>query len=273
MANESAAKSDKGLVRTNNEDSFFIDPGSNLYIIADGMGGHNSGEVASTMACEVISKNVRQTLERLKDPEKTQVVFGGTNPLISETANQLVSSIRLANRIIFEASQKNPQNQGMGTTAVAVLLKDNKYIIAWVGDSRAYLIRHNAIEQLTTDHSLVQEQIAKGLISNDQAESSEFKNILTRALGAAEDVQVDAMELPVFEGDHLLLCTDGLSRMISDKDILDAVRAGGSPPQICDRLIERANAAGGRDNVTAIDIFYKAESKWKKFFKAVAGTN
>lgn len=266
-------KSDIGKVRTNNEDSFIIDEQSGLFIVADGMGGHNSGEVASRMACDIISKNLQMSLKRQAEPDRTQVMFGQTNPALSDTANRMVSAIRLANQVVFEASQSSPQNNGMGTTVVALLTLPSSYIIAWVGDSRIYLVRHNQLQQLTTDHSLVQEQINKGLITSEQAEKSEFKNILTRAIGAAATVEVDATEIPAFADDYLILCSDGLSRMVTDEQILETVRAYNDPQKISDTLVERANAAGGKDNVTAVVVGRQTEGIWGKFLKAVGKAN
>ena len=270
MAIEFAVKSDMGLVRTNNEDSFFTGPATGLFIVADGMGGHNSGEVASKMACEIISNNLKTALEKSEASGQTQIIYGGNNPSVSAPANNLLSAIRLANRVIFEASQNNAKNTGMGTTVAAVLARGKSYIIAWVGDSRIYLIRHGQIQQLTADHSLVQEQVTKGLISNDQAEASEFKNILTRAVGTAEEVEVDVAETPCFDNDYLILCSDGLTRMVPDQAILETVKTYQTPEKICPELIALANKAGGRDNITAIALFNKPENIWSKLIKSVA---
>lgn len=262
---EYAARTDMGRVRKNNEDNYVADNDTGLFAVADGMGGHNSGEVASKLAVDVISKNVRQALETsAAEPDKTQVLFGQNNPALSSRANHLISAIRLANQVIYESSHTYAQNNGMGTTVVSTLVRDNTYTIAWVGDSRLYLARHGHLQQLTVDHSLVQEQVNKGLISSAQAEESELKNILTRALGSAENVEVDAVEIDAFDDDYLILCSDGLSRMVSDDGILTAVKAGREPKEICDRLIEQANEAGGRDNVTVIVLHRKAQRFWDK---------
>lgn len=273
MPLEYGAKTDLGQVRKNNEDNFFIDEKNGLFIVCDGMGGHNSGEVASKLAVDVISKNFGQSVDKQqRSPDSTQVMFGENNPKISETANRLVSAVRLANTVIFESSRNYPQNQGMGTTVVAVVTKDGVHTVSWVGDSRVYLVRHGQIQQLSVDHSLVQEQMNKGLITGLQAESSEYKNILTRALGAAENVEVDTIEIPAMEDDYLLLCTDGLTRMLPDDRILEAVKKYEMPQVICDNLIRLANEAGGRDNVTAVVTHRKSENLWDKFIKAVGKT-
>jgi PPM family protein phosphatase len=224
------------------------------------------------MACDVISRNVKNYLEKNKSADRTQVMFGENNPQISEPANNLVSAVRLANRVIFEASRNYSQNHGMGTTLAALLAVEKSYIIAWVGDSRIYLVRHGLLQQLTTDHSLVQEQVNKGIISSDEAESSEFKNILIRALGTAAEVNVDAVETLSFEDDYLILCSDGLTRMVPDRVMLETVKKYGAPESICAELIGLANEAGGRDNITAIVISNKSDNFWKKFIKSVVKT-
>jgi len=263
-----AAKSDMGRIRKNNEDSYFADPETGLFLVADGMGGHSSGEVASKMACEIISGDVKTSLDAADGKAKT--IYGETNPAVSDASNSLLSAIRLANRMIFEAGAGQAQNHGMGTTLAAVLIRNKTYTIAWVGDSRVYLVRHGLLQQLTSDHSLVQEQINKGLISSEQAEASEFKNVLTRALGASEDVEVDVAETAALEGDYLLLCSDGLTRMVADRLILETIKKCEDPENICGELIGLANKAGGRDNVTAVVISNKEENFWKKFMKSVA---
>jgi serine/threonine protein phosphatase PrpC len=270
MPLEYGAKTDLGQIRKNNEDNFYIDEKSDLFIVCDGMGGHNSGEVASKLAVDVISKNFTQSVDKQQNnPDATQVMFGENNPKISELANRLVSAIRLSNTVIFESSRNYPQNQGMGTTVVAVVSKGGTHTVSWVGDSRVYLVRHGQIQQLSVDHSLVQEQMNKGLITGSQAETSEYKNILTRALGAAENVEIDTLEIPSMEDDYVLLCTDGLTRMLPDDKLLEAVKKFERPQDICDNLIALANEAGGRDNVTAVVIHRKSENLWDKFIKAV----
>ena len=272
MTLQFAAQSNAGLIRSNNEDSFFVDGRLGLFIVADGMGGHSSGEVASKMAIDLIGSNFSAMLRRQtqQQDDRTQALFVDNNPRLSEPANHLVASIRMANHFIFESAAKYPPNHGMGTTVVAMYARPDSYTLAWVGDSRIYLIRHNHIQQLTTDHSLVQEQVTKGLISSDQAEKSEFKNILTRALGAAATVEVDAVEIPASDDDYILLCSDGLTRMLPDQAILDTILSVKKPKDICARLIELANEAGGRDNITAVMVSYKTGSLWERFLKSVS---
>lgn len=269
MIIEFGAKSDVGQIRKNNEDNFIIDEKSGLFVVCDGMGGHSSGEVASKLAVDVVSKNFAQSLQKQQNADSTQVMFGETNPKISETANRLVSSIRLANQVIFESSKNQPQNQGMGTTIVAVAATAGTHIVSWVGDSRVYMARNGHLQQMTVDHSLVQEQVNKGLITGSQAETSEYKNILTRALGAAESVEVDTIELTAEDDDYLLLCSDGLTRMLTDEQLMAVIKKFEKPQDICDALIAQANQAGGRDNVTAVVVHRKSQNLWEKFINVV----
>ena len=255
MVIEYGSRTDLGKVRKNNEDNLTIDPEIGLFIVADGMGGANSGEVASKMAVDIIRNNLRQHL--IKKNEKTNY-----------TAH-LISSLELANQAIFEASQNYQQNKGMGTTIVAVLSHDKTYTFGWVGDSRIYLVRHNMIQQLTTDHSLVQEQVRKGLIKPEQAEFSEYKNILTRALGIAQNVEAEVLETPAFGNDYLILCSDGLTRGVSDAKMLEVVESLKEPQAISEKLVDLANEAGGKDNCTVVTIFKKQESLFNKILKSV----
>ena len=259
MALEYGAKTDLGKVRKNNEDNFTVDPKIGLFVVADGMGGHNSGEVASKIATDIIKNSLNQALNN-KSAKPDYV-------------KHLLSSMQLANQAIFEASQTYNENQGMGTTVVIVLSHDKTYTLGWVGDSRIYLVRHNAIQQLTTDHSLVQEQINKGLIKPEEAEFSQYKNIITRALGIAEKVNADIVETPAFDDDYLILCSDGLTRAVSDENILETVRNLKDPQAICDKLTDMANENGGKDNCTVVIVHKKQESFFNRLLKTVAKTS
>ncbi|MBN1384900.1 MAG: Stp1/IreP family PP2C-type Ser/Thr phosphatase [Elusimicrobia bacterium] len=228
-------KSDLGRKRQNNEDNFCIVDDLNLFVVADGMGGAASGQVASKIAVDVI---------------KEQMLYTSKNKKIDSSS--LVSCIKMANQVIFEASQKYPQNSGMGTTVVAGLITGNKLTIAHVGDSRLYLIRNNNIDLLTEDHSIVMEQVRKGMITLEEANKSEIQNILTRALGTSESVEVDVSEVPLSNKDYLLLCSDGLTRMVEDNQFLEVIKALKEPELICEKLITIANDAGGKDNITVI---------------------
>ena len=249
-------QTDVGMVRKNNEDSFFLELDKGLMVVADGMGGHASGEIASRMAVDAIGNYFTDPAAGSKTP-----LIGTFDEDFTETTNRLGSAVRLANMAIYEAARSNTQWQGMGTTMVCALLHDRKLSIAHVGDSRLYLIRAGGIEQLTDDHSVVAEQVKQELISREEAEKSEIKNILTRAVGTKAEVEVDLNELDLLGGDILVLCTDGLTNMVRDEEILSVVLAGQDPAAAGQRLIERANAGGGQDNITAI-VAYILEESW-----------
>ncbi|MFN3966725.1 MAG: Stp1/IreP family PP2C-type Ser/Thr phosphatase [Endomicrobiia bacterium] len=251
-------KTDKGLVRPNNEDCFVIDDEINLVVVADGAGGQATGEVASRVSVEVI----REQLKRKISSKTSQ----------SELLSNLESSIKFANQIVYEASKKYPQNQGMATTCVAVLIGKEKFFYCNVGDSRLYLFRDNKLQLLTTDHSLVMEQVKKGLITEEQAEKSEYRNILTRAIGVSENVEVDKNEIEHKDGDYLLLCTDGLTRMVDEKTISEVLKKMDEPQKICDNLVDLANKNGGRDNITVViaKIQKECQENWlDKFWKSI----
>jgi serine/threonine protein phosphatase PrpC len=245
-----------GKVRKNNEDAFSLSLDKGLLVVADGMGGSASGEIASRMAVDVITSYFNESAASIKTP-----LIGTYNDNFTETTNLLGSAVRLANTAIYEASGTNAQWQGMGTTIVCALLHNRKLSIAHVGDSRLYLIRAGHIEQLTDDHSVVAEQIKRELISREEAEKSEIRNILTRAVGNEAEVQVDLNELNMLDDDILVLCTDGLTNMVRDEEILSVVLSGQDPAVASQRLVEMANEAGGQDNITAVAAYILAESR------------
>jgi serine/threonine protein phosphatase PrpC len=249
-------RTDIGLVRQNNEDNYYLDISSGLLVVADGMGGHASGEVASKMATDVI-RDYFKNISEGRAP-----VVGKYREDCSEMTNRIGSAVRLANMAVFEAAKSNLKLQGMGTTIAAVLVNENKLSIAHVGDSRVYLLRAGDIEQLTDDHSIVYEQVRRELITREQANKSEMKNILTRAVGIAPEVEVDFNELTLADGDALILCSDGLSSMVSDDDILSAVVLTDNPAETCGKLIDMANKNGGRDNITVITAYIKKKKNW-----------
>ncbi|MGO9137544.1 MAG: Stp1/IreP family PP2C-type Ser/Thr phosphatase [Syntrophales bacterium] len=251
-------RTDKGLVRPNNEDGFYIDDNAGLLVVADGMGGHASGEIASKLALDVIKDYFKAFKEG-----KTALI-GKLDEGYSEMAKALGSSVRLANQAIYEAAKSNTGWQGMGTTVAAVVINRNRLSIAHVGDSRVYLVRAGDIEQLTDDHSVVYEQVKRELLTREDAQKSEIRNLLTRALGVATNVEVDISELTLSTGDILILCTDGLNSMVSDNDILTITVSTKDPAAVCDRLVEVANKQGGNDNITVIAGYIRNKS-WISF--------
>lgn len=246
-----AGKTDRGLVRANNEDEFYLDEKQGLLVVADGMGGHASGEIASKLAVNVIR-------DYFQGPQK---LIGNSNPAYSLATNKLNCAIRLANQAVYEVAQSSPVLKGMGTTIVAVLLTGNKLSIAHIGDSRAYLIRAGLIDQLTDDHSMVNEQVRRDIITREEAAQSEMKNILTKALGIRAEMEADLDELTIFGDDIIFLCSDGLSNMVTDEAVLDIISFAENPGAACDSLIEAANEKGGKDNITVV-IGYIKKKKW-----------
>ncbi len=243
------AKTDVGLKRDHNEDYFCAAPELGLYVVCDGMGGRNAGEVASRLAVEVIQRHIREAGENV-----SLAMVGSYDAGFSPQTNRLASALRLANQVVNGAARSRSEQAGMGTTVVSALITGPMLSVAHIGDSRLYLIRGGVIQPLTEDHSLVAEQVRRGLLTEEEAERSPQKNIVTRALGIEATVAVTLDELPLEPSDTLLLCSDGLTRGVKPDDILQAVRSGMTPQATADRLVELANAAGGEDNTTVVLI-------------------
>ena len=250
MRYSAAAKSDVGRKRYGNEDSFRLAPELGLFVVADGMGGHAAGEVASRLAVDTIQEWVVKYLSG-----SDAALAGKPEPTCSREANFLLSSIRLANRIIYDAAQGRREYAGMGTTVVSILAVNDHVALAHVGDSRLYRLRGEQIVQLSRDHSLVQQQVDHGIISPEEAQQSQYKHLITRALGLKEPVEVELAEQPVLPGDFLLLCSDGLSDLLEDEEMLGIVREHADDlEKACQALVDRANYKGGDDNITALLI-------------------
>jgi PPM family protein phosphatase len=251
-----SVKSDIGLKRPHNEDCFLADPPLGLYVVCDGMGGSNAGEVASRMAVDVILARVKATVQNPSLP-----LIGPVDPGRSPATNRLASAIRAANEAIHEASRANPSFAGMGTTVVAICLSDSHLSIAHVGDSRLYLIRDGILQALTTDHSWVAEQVAQGNLTEEEAERSPRRNIVTRALGVERTVEIDLAEIPLRSGDLLLLCSDGLTRTARPGEILQTLTSATDLTMTADRLVALANEAGGDDNTTVLLVAIRDEGQ------------
>ncbi|MDE2291111.1 MAG: Stp1/IreP family PP2C-type Ser/Thr phosphatase [Elusimicrobia bacterium] len=259
---EIAGKTDPGKVRERNEDSLGLIPELGLAVVADGMGGHNSGEVASSLAVDTILAFARDFLGGGRN-----AVPEGGDASLSPRARQLTHFIESANTVIFEKSRAFKKDQGMGTTVVAALADEKGLTVAHVGDSRLYVLRGGSIERLTEDHSLVQDQVRHGLITPEQADKSHLQNILTRALGTEEKVKVDVSDHPVLPGDVFMLCSDGLTKMVSEPEMQKVLASTARPLEAVDELIRRANDAGGVDNVTVAVIRPPGsapESGWRR---------
>ncbi len=235
MILRAAAASDVGLRRKANEDRYALSPDLGLYLVADGMGGHSAGQVASALAAETAL-------------EAVQALDGTTSSL----AEKLRYSVAAANRAIFIRSAEDPELNGMGTTFVAILAREGRAALAHVGDSRAYLIRGGSIRGLTDDHSIVGELLRRQEISEDAAREHPHRHVLTRALGVRRSVEPDLVELTPVPGDVFVLCSDGLTNHVEDEEIAKTVRDQGDLQEATQCLIDFANQRGGDDNTTVL---------------------
>jgi PPM family protein phosphatase len=243
---KSVGLSHVGRQRQHNEDSFLVADQANLFVVADGMGGHAAGEIASRIAVDSISEFILHTKED-----------DGTWPhaydeKFRRSTNRLMAAVRLSNTRVLEAMRKDARLRGMGTTVVACMAEEGVVSVAHVGDSRAYMIREGQLTRLTNDHSWVFEQVQAGMLTEAEAEKHPLRNVITRALGGALQVSPDAAEVESKAGDVYLLCSDGLTGMVSEEDILKLVTASDDLDNACQKLIDTANERGGLDNVTAI---------------------
>ena len=241
-----AAKTDVGMKRTHNEDYFSLIEDEQLFIVADGMGGHASGEVASKMAAETIG----EFYQRTKDEEATWPYKMDKARGYEE--NRLITGIKLANLRIYEAAQKDPHKHSMGTTVVGILVVEDGVLIAHVGDSRVYRVRDGKMEQLTADHSLLNDYIKMKRLSAEEIENFPLKNVIVRALGMKSTVKVDTVLDRPEIGDVYVLCSDGLCGPVSDPEIQRIVGSHQDLQTAANKLIESANEAGGPDNITVV---------------------
>ena len=248
MRTLSAGASDPGRNRPNNEDSFLALGNQGFFAVADGVGGRAGGEVASSIAMDT----VREALPDLLGA-KDRTPPAGMAPDGSHASGALRQAVSLANRRVRETVERTPELAGMGTTVTALLLLRGRAVIAHAGDSRAYLLRKGTLRQLTEDHSFVAEQVKAGVITPEQARLSAYRHVITRALGVQDDIAPEMRELEAEAGDLFLLCTDGLTEMVSDREIAK-VLGSVQPGQAVRDLIDAANAAGGVDNITAVVV-------------------
>jgi PPM family protein phosphatase len=263
----SGGVTDLGRVRTNNEDSFRIIEPLNLFILSDGMGGEAHGEIASSLAVDTIEKVCSAPKG---DSDVTLAGASGEN--WSEQTRRLQSAVFQANFNIYESSQNHPEQRGMGATLTAGWINGSKLSLAHVGDSRAYLLRTGNLQQLTNDHSLVAEQVRRGIITPQQAEESDMQSVLLRALGAHPEVDVDVDEFDLFPGDLILVCSDGLTRMVTEPEIAGTLQAETDPEKSAQKLVDLANERGGLDNVTVIVVRLQDESKgWFSWLRRDSG--
>jgi PPM family protein phosphatase len=253
---ETGARTDLGCVRKNNEDCYQVDPALNLYVLSDGMGGEAHGEEASSIAVQTVVAHCRMAENNRATP-----TFGNVRPEVSERTNRLASAVHLANRKVIEKASGDASREGMGATLVAAWVEGQRLSLAHVGDSRVYLLRAGSLEQLTADHSLVAEKVRSGILTPQEADQSDLQSVLTRAVGTSADVEVDTDEHMLLEGDALLLCSDGLTRMVTDPEIASTLLTTASAQAAADRLVELANENGGVDNITVIVVRVIPKSK------------
>ena len=244
-----AVRTDAGLRRTSNEDSHSTRPDVGLFIVADGMGGHVAGEVASRVAVESIAAFIEETA----GADKNRTWPFPFEPELSFEANRMKAAFRLANRRIGAAIADSQDLRGMATTASALLLGPTHSCVGHIGDSRVYVLRDGGLTQLTHDHSWVEEQVRAGTLTADAARQHPWRNVVTRALSGGEDPDPDVVEIRPAAGERYLLCSDGLFGVVTDDRIAELLDdRSGSLEDICGRLIDAANAAGGPDNITAM---------------------
>ena len=244
----SSARTDVGMKRDHNEDSFLVNEDIGLYVVCDGMGGHAGGETASRLAVQTIEKELISAKLRIDDPFSAKASLP-ESPL----AGVLREAVEGACAAVFRSSRANPELAGMGTTCISLLVQGEHAIVGHVGDSRAYLVRDGQVWQLSEDHSLVNEQVRAGLLTEEEAKHSRLKNIITRSVGFEEDVLVDVVGVETRSGDKFLLCSDGLSNLIDNDEIRDALLQT-ELDQIPEMLIQLANSRGGDDNITVIAV-------------------
>jgi PPM family protein phosphatase len=235
-----AARTDVGMIRSGNEDSFFAHatPQTGLFIVADGMGGHAAGEVASEMAVQIVARELTPIADLHGDGVRDKVAL----------------ALREANRAIFERTLAESDKQGMGTTASVLMLSGKRYLIGQVGDSRIYVLRDGGLKQLTKDHSYVQEQVDAGLLTPEQARYHPYSNVITRCVGAGESIEPDTFAGEVKPGDVFLVASDGLTGMVDDRRLQQLLLSRATARRVVDALIAEANYRGGLDNITAIVV-------------------
>ena len=251
---ESYGATHVGLRRQLNEDSFLADNESGLFVVADGMGGHNAGEIASHLAVETVGNFVA----RSREEEEITWPYG-VDPKLTLNANRLLTAVMLANKRVWKEADNRQDYTGMGTTIVAALVSGTTISIVNAGDSRVYRLRSSRFEQMTIDDSWVQAAVDEGVLLPEEAETHPMKNIITKAIGAKENIDLSVEDHSMEEGDLYLLCSDGLHGMIHEKPLAEIlVASNGSLENLVTGLIETANQNGGKDNVTALALRYRS---------------
>ena len=244
---EAYGRTDVGRRRKVNEDSFLVSPETSLYAVCDGMGGHNAGEVASRMAIETISAFITRSAV-----EKEITWPWGLDANLSFDANRIKTAIRLANARVFQAADNREELTGMGTTVVTALVSGDTLTVGSAGDSRCYLVRRGELKQLTRDDSWVSAALGEGILNSDDVERHPLRNVITKAVGARDAIDLDVLEHALQPGDVVMLCSDGLHGMVGDPEIARILTSSHSLEETSAHLVDAANEAGGRDNVTVV---------------------
>ena len=256
---EMVAVTDVGVKRDHNEDCVGVDEASGIAILADGMGGHNAGEVASSMAVDLIMRLLKDGIKRFPQGELDEETGFSKEAVLARDAAVT------ANNVIIETAQAKPECSGMGTTVVVALFYGDRVAVAHVGDSRMYLLRDEYLTHVTEDHSLIQEQVRRGLLTAEDARNSSIKNLVTRALGVEQDVEADVVEEMTQVGDIYMMCSDGLTDVVPDEAIrLTMIEHANHLDVAAQSLIDLANDAGGPDNISVILIRVKGKASRKK---------
>jgi len=249
---KSSGITDVGLKREGNEDSFSVDDSLGLYIVADGMGGHLAGEIASHISVDIINRSYKRWLEENASADE---IYGGADDSLSREGNYVLGGIRLANRVVYELAYEKKQYQGMGTTVVTLLVTPSMIIAANVGDSRIYMLRDGELEMLSTDHTIVAEQVALGMMTEEEAANSSMKHILTRNLGSSETVEPEIYEIDPSGSDRFIICSDGLTDLVNDEEIRKMMEDANDPEELCRDFIRTVLDRGAHDNTTIVSIF------------------
>jgi len=252
MSIEAAGLTDVGLARKHNEDSLFIDVDLGLFVVADGLGGHAAGEVASKIVVDQIAEFIDQTA----NSEITVPIGFGDN--LSLNGNRLKAAIKISDRAITENIVLYPERDTMGSTVVACLIEGKRVAMAHVGDSRAYLLNKDGIRQLTKDHSWIAEQVENGILTAEEAKRHPFRNVITQALGNGSELEIDVQEFEMADSEAIMLCSDGLSGMVSDDQILNIFNQALNIENAVCKLVRKAIENGGEDNISVVIIKYNS---------------
>jgi protein phosphatase len=248
-----SGRTEVGCVRKHNEDNFLMEPDLGLFVVADGLGGHAAGEVASRIVVEKVGEFITQTAER----DRTWPVE--YDMALSYDGNRLKAALLMADQGILHDIQGNPERESMGSTVVACLVQGDKATLVHVGDSRAYVVNPQGIQQVTRDHSWVAEQVENGILTPEEARHHPFRNVITQALGNGGDLDVAVQEIQVKELDRILLCSDGLSGMVQDQAIWEIMNAASEVEAATQNLITKAMENGGEDNITVVIVAFYPE--------------